>query len=802
MTISPFNKSARLMWERGYSVIPIMPNDKMPAEINMGQWKNMLGWAKYCKELASEHDMGRWEAWPNANVGITLGSASQVVAVDYDDDVDNLHAKIQALLPPSYVKKVGGRGHTAFYRYNGEVNRDWKKNGVTVLQLLSSGRQTVVPPSIHPNGREYYYITEDTLEWVNPTELSYLPHNFSEIMDNLFGYEKVKIRNITTVDEYSQYYGETTVEEIQRALNYISPDGYQEWVEIGMALSQHLGDSGFQLWDSWSAKSNKYNAKGMDRKWHSFKHDGITISTLFYYAMDEGFLPKARGWDAPEGLLPLQPSEVHSPLGWALGLHDDESVLPRNRRAEREGVADIHRNTPNFPVQQQFPVSATTTHEGVKNTPESQINHNAVYLGNNFPQRLHNIPGLPGRISTWINRSALYPQPILSMGAALAFVGAIKGHRVRSETNIRTNIYVISIGETASGKDHPRKCLDILAQKSGVQGIMIGDPVSGPGLLNSIYRAKGRTLCQIDEVGLMISTLTGKNAAGHKKEIMTNIMKLYSSAGGIFLGAEYAGTDDKLNRRKDIIDPCFCLHGLTTPSRFFESMTSGEVIDGFLNRICLVVSDNFLPPENTNALDAWDVPETILTDVMAIQNMPTNAYADAGTVAADIEIKPLVIKFDHQARAILDGFKNIVRNRRISLHNSGNRFHAMWGRSVENAVKTALIVQEGDCITGRDMQWACDWTEYWTEYSVNQIKFNVADNDHERVVNKVIDVIKNYCDRTGNEFMSHTDLSRRTSKWLKMKDRNDVIKNLLDADMIEIQETESNGKISRRYKMT
>lgn len=78
---------------------------------------------------------------------------------------------------------------------------------------------------------------------------------------------------------------EATSDDIEKALNKIDPDcPYQTWVECGMALKSELGDAGFDVWDSWSARGRGYVERDMMPKWNSFKGGSIGIGTLFYHA--------------------------------------------------------------------------------------------------------------------------------------------------------------------------------------------------------------------------------------------------------------------------------------------------------------------------------------------------------------------------------------------------------------------------------------------------------------------------------------------------------------------------------------
>ena len=58
------------------------------------------------------------------------------------------------------------------------------------------------------------------------------------------------------------------IEKLERALSFIPADDYQDWVLIGLALKNDLGDEGFDLWDRWSATSHKYKPQECRKKWN------------------------------------------------------------------------------------------------------------------------------------------------------------------------------------------------------------------------------------------------------------------------------------------------------------------------------------------------------------------------------------------------------------------------------------------------------------------------------------------------------------------------------------------------------
>jgi len=78
------------------------------------------------------------------------------------------------------------------------------------------------------------------------------------------------------------------------ALRSSRTDDYDEWIEVGQCLHS-IGDHMLSDWDSWSRQSVKYDAKGCDYHWKSFKADGMRdIRHLCNLAKEDGWHPKQR----------------------------------------------------------------------------------------------------------------------------------------------------------------------------------------------------------------------------------------------------------------------------------------------------------------------------------------------------------------------------------------------------------------------------------------------------------------------------------------------------------------------------
>ena len=174
---SPFALTAPALIERGYSPLPIAPriepseerprppSGKEPGRFDAEklEWYRLKGWDALCERQAHPKIIAHWSNWPDAGIGIATGF-SGIVAIDIDDDA--LIDPILAVLPPVMVAKRGRKGLTAFMRaaepLPSKNYRTADRRGL--LDFLRDGKQSVLPPSCHPDtGRPYGWATERTL---------------------------------------------------------------------------------------------------------------------------------------------------------------------------------------------------------------------------------------------------------------------------------------------------------------------------------------------------------------------------------------------------------------------------------------------------------------------------------------------------------------------------------------------------------------------------------------------------------------------------------------------------------------
>lgn len=89
------------------------------------------------------------------------------------------------------------------------------------------------------------------------------------------------------------------VTELRSALNSLRADDYGTWIEMGLALKE-LGDTGRELWLTWSATSEKFDPGESARKWEGFSPTRTGYRTVFKTAQAAGWINPASNAALPD----------------------------------------------------------------------------------------------------------------------------------------------------------------------------------------------------------------------------------------------------------------------------------------------------------------------------------------------------------------------------------------------------------------------------------------------------------------------------------------------------------------------
>lgn len=407
-----------------------------------------------------------------------------------------------------------------------------------------------------------------------------------------------------------------------------------------------------------------------------------------------------------------------------------------------------------------------------------------------LPEKLFNPPGLVGDVYRYILDRAVKKQPELALAAAFVACGTIMGRKVRTETDLRTNLYFLSLIDSGAGKDWPRKAVRRIFNEIGLLGSASTEEVTSDTALVEVASATPSCIIILDEIGKFMRTVNRHDAAPHVAGIVTTLLKLYSSASEPFAGKSFA--DPKKN--KTVQQPNVSVLATSVPDNFYRSITTEAAIDGFLNRFLFVQSHD--PDPVLCHVTSFDPPNSILNEFLDWQrNVPYREGSDLGMTNAVLPA-PRLVKNSPLATQIFQDFEETLRARRKIARK--DNMHAMFVRASEAANRIALILACGEdkwtrVIEGSHAEYACEFVMNCTENLVTAVKTNVADTQHQSRVHKVISIIRAHMP----DGVALTQIGDKAG--LPRKELKTLLEEMEDSGKISSRDVKTSTKPARVY---
>lgn len=168
-----FASEAPKYWALGKPAIPLRVGFKNP-------WID--AWQVFADRMPTEREQHEWLRFKaTGNIGLPMGAASGVVAIDIDSEDPRVQRIVEQLLPASPWRRVGRKGAVLAFRFEGERTFRIKDgSGAMLLECLSKGTQIVLPPSIHPDTGKAYSANCDLVDVIGA--LPALPKNVEVLL--------------------------------------------------------------------------------------------------------------------------------------------------------------------------------------------------------------------------------------------------------------------------------------------------------------------------------------------------------------------------------------------------------------------------------------------------------------------------------------------------------------------------------------------------------------------------------------------------------------------------------------------
>jgi Bifunctional DNA primase/polymerase, N-terminal len=344
------------------------------------------------------------------NVGIILGEPSGWL-VDVDLDCPEAIELADQFLPPTPAitgRPSAPRSHRWYIAVGAVTEKHSALDGSMIVELRSTGTQTVVGPSVHPAGETYE--TLDGEPGTVPAPM--LAACVKALADAVIVKRGVNSQRAKSVSNPIQT-GCIRQEDFEiRAIAYLNA--------MPPAISGGGGHN-----QTFAAATSLV---------HGF---GLSINAAFQILVDH-YNPRCQPeWSEQELRHKVEEAAKrphNRPFGW---LRDTTPNQASN---------DVDLSC--FMVKPRSdPVSAKQ--EQIKST----ITNDPGVL----PERLFDVPGFVRRVMDFTLANAPYPNVGLAFCGAMALQSFLAGRKVCTTGDLRTNVYLLALAGSGTGKEFPRK---------------------------------------------------------------------------------------------------------------------------------------------------------------------------------------------------------------------------------------------------------------------------------------------------------------------------------------------------------
>ena len=252
---------------RGFEVFPLAVGSKKPPKGSNGltdATSDVAQIAEWCREH------------PLANIGLRTGPGSGICAIDLDplkggfDSERRLRAEGKTW-PETPIQRTRSGGRHIILQHHPLIVTGSDRLGPGV-DFRARGGYIVAAPSI-VGGKRYSWLT-----WP-PGGPAPVPQ---WLLDHLTAEAAKRQADKPSPAKTLPVELEPELERARKALCFVPADSREVWLAVGMSLAGSFGDSGRELWDTWSRQSSKFDEAGQVKAWRSFRHTGRSVGTIFW----------------------------------------------------------------------------------------------------------------------------------------------------------------------------------------------------------------------------------------------------------------------------------------------------------------------------------------------------------------------------------------------------------------------------------------------------------------------------------------------------------------------------------------
>ncbi len=657
--------AARDYLRRGWYPVPIPAGTKKPV---------LKAWPKL--RLHAEEIPDRFQ--PNDNIGLILGEPSGwLVNVDLDcDEARELADQYLPSTPAVTGRPSAPRSHRWYVAENVTTKKHQDPiNRSMIVELRSTGTQTVVGPSVHPSGERYGMLEGEPAHLSGPMLAACVSALADAVVKRRYPDRPNQTPQQNLPPPETRFAGNPSDVE-RRAIAYLDT--------LPSAVSGQGGHSA------------TYTAAV------ALVHGFCIEPERALLILLECYNPRC------------EPAWTEKELAHKV---NDAATKPHDKPYGWLRDAPLPERIENPAVDVSAIVEKARVRDGDETATEEHSDPGPI------PEQLLRVPGFIDEVMAFTRANAPYPNVALAFCGALALQSYLCGRKVCDAGDLRPNIYLLALASSGTGKDFPRKVNSRVLFEIGHVAALGDKFASGEGIQDALIRTNAM-LFQNDEMDGVLRQINLDRE--NKRESIPNILlTLYTSASDVYPIRSRASQKDSLH----IDQPHLTLYGTATPQYFYESLSHRMLTNGFFAR--MIIIDVGKRGEGQSPGSTRNLPEPIL------QTARWWADFQPGKTRKnllEVHPEPRIVPATPDAESAIANLQRLADVEYDRAHQRGDEVSRVaWSRTCENAKKLALLYacsanHEDPRIELPAVEWATRFAMHQTRRQLYLAQIYVAEN--------------------------------------------------------------------------
>lgn len=747
-----------------WHLIPIAQKTKHPGSIVGTGWQH--------KATADPQQIEAWkQQHTDCNWGLLLGSQSDVIDLEYDDDEGReiIEAAVAECGIQTVAYKSAKSVHRLFRfddRFAGLKAKESYRG--TEWRFGDNKAQSVIPPSVHETGILYEWLPGCSPDEI---EVAVLPDALWDLYERL----RDEVKPVPTVSMTARQFDGDGLIDLAR--NHVEQN--HEWQDLlqqhGWKLLRVRGEA-----SDWTRPGKKtgvsatlnFDNSGTLRVFSSSAAPLEAESSYDKFAFICRMVHNDDAVTAARAILPAEVLQMRRD-DW---FEQQESDLPEvdlsGIMAQLDGLKTEIQETVNV-------LGVITLEELQQLAAKEDLKDANAHLSEiHLPQEVFDdAPGFLGDYFRYTEEIAGDRMPEARLSGAIALMSVVTGrdfYMPYRRFRTRSNLYMLVLATSGAGKNTAREVNDSILREieaKRLQSKLLGptDFTSDSAILNTLKE----NLCQLfqmDEFSKILASMNSRFGSSPQAGMAKALMTLFTESGNRqWQSKAYADSKNQI----DLDRPHAVVYGTCT-DEFWSKLRPEQVVDGMLGRI--------LSFEDLGRADSGDLPEADVDEDDCVIPQETTQSDVPNHLREPLEYwldnrdpkEETVLKMRKSAFERLDGHIREMERRR---YEEEPIRQALWARAGEKTSKLSMIAamsRTSLIVELSDVNWAIKLVNALTRRMVVRAENEVTTGVLHENVNFVMKQFEK------KPAMRRRDLIQKIRKKLSFRDRDPILSDLIE----------------------